>query len=148
MEEIISPWLLWLIAAALLTIIELITNTFAAFCLVGGCLTAMVAALLGFGIETQLACAAIGTVLAFIAFTPLIKRRKAARRDTPPSNMDALVGRVASVTEPTGANGIGRIRIDGDNWQFRTPDFSAVEAGRTVRIAGYDSIVLIVEMTD
>ena len=38
MEEFtfLSNWLLWLIAAAILVIVELLTNTFAAFCLVGG----------------------------------------------------------------------------------------------------------------
>ena len=68
----ISSWLWWLIAAAILVIVELLTNTFAAFCLVGGCALALVAALIGFGIEVQLVAAAIGSVIAFIAFKPLI----------------------------------------------------------------------------
>ena len=82
MEEFtfLSNWLLWLIAAAILVIVELLTNTFAAFCLVGGCALALATSLIGFGIEAQLTAAAIGSVLSFIAFKPLIKRQAEAPR--------------------------------------------------------------------
>ena len=45
MESILSAWLIWLIAAAILVIIELLTTTYAALCLVGGCLAAMICAI-------------------------------------------------------------------------------------------------------
>ena len=107
MEEFtfLSNWLLWLIAAAILVIVELITNTFAAFCLVGGCALALATSLIGFGIEAQLTAAAIGSVLSFIAFKPLIKRQAEARRHRDClSNMDALIGRTTTVTEAIGGN--------------------------------------------
>lgn len=119
MEEFtfLSNWLLWLIAAAILVIVELLTNTFAAFCLVGGCALALATSLIGFGIEAQLTAAAIGSVLSFIAFKPLIKRQAEARRHRDClSNMDALIGRTTTVTEAIGGNTPGRVRIDGDNW--------------------------------
>lgn len=65
MDIIISSWFLWLIIAAILIIIELLTSMIATFCLAAGCLIAMVCALLG-GIETQLIVAIISTVIAFI----------------------------------------------------------------------------------
>lgn len=65
MDIIISSWFLWLIIAAILIIIELLTSMIATFCLAAGCLIAMVCALLG-GIEAQLIVAIIGTVIAFI----------------------------------------------------------------------------------
>ena len=101
MEEFtfLSNWLLWLIAAAILVIVELLTNTFAAFCLVGGCALALATSLIGFGIEAQLTAAAIGSVLSFIAFKPLIRRQAEARRHRDClSNMDALIGRTTTVT--------------------------------------------------
>lgn len=146
MEGILSSWLVWLIIAAVLVIVELLTNTFAAFCLVGGCLIAMTAALFGLGMEAQLAGAAAGTVIAFIAFAPLIKKhREAARHNHEPSNMDALIGRTATTAEAIPGNGIGRARIDGDNWQVRTADGSGIEKGVQIRVTGYDSIILTVE---
>lgn len=65
MDTIISSWLLWLIIAAILIIIELLTSMIATFCLAAGCLIAMVCALLGW-VEAQLIGAIIGTVIAFI----------------------------------------------------------------------------------
>lgn len=65
MDIIISSWFLWLIIAAILIIIELLTSMIATFCLAAGCLIAMVCALLG-GIEVQLIVAIISTVIAFI----------------------------------------------------------------------------------
>lgn len=84
MEEFtfLSNWLLWLIAAAILVIVELLTNTFAAFCLVGGCALALATSLIGFGIEAQLTAAAIGSVLSFIAFKPLTKRQAEAAKQS------------------------------------------------------------------
>lgn len=66
MDIIISSWLLWLIIAAILVIIELLTSMIATFCLATGCLIAMVCALLDWGVEAQLIGAIIGTVIAFI----------------------------------------------------------------------------------
>lgn len=140
----LSPWLVWLILAAVFTIVELLTGTFAFFCLVGGCLLAMLTALLGFEWNAQMIVAAVGTVIAFVAFRPLIRRQR-RQATAEPSNMDALIGRNAVVMSATDAAGIGRLRIDGGNWQFRTPGFDFVEQGTAVRVTGYDSIVLIVE---
>ena len=108
MEEFtfLSNWLLWLIAAAILVIVELLTNTFAAFCLVGGCALALATSLIGFGIEAQLTAAAIGSVLSFIAFKPLIKRQAEARRHRDClSNMDALIAIPPDVCASTATTG-------------------------------------------
>ena len=151
MEEFtfLSNWLLWLIAAAILVIVELLTNTFAAFCLVGGCALALATSLIGFGIEAQLTAAAIGSVLSFIAFKPLIKRQAEARRHRDClSNMDALIGRTTTVTEAIGGNTPGRVRIDGDNWQAVSADASPIDVGTKVRVTGYDSIILTVDLVD
>lgn len=146
MEEFVSNWLFWLILAALMTVIELLTNTFAFFCLVGGCLVALIVEILGFGLEAQLLGAAIGTVIAFIAFFPLMRKHRAEQQArTSPSNMDALIGRTATVVQPIEAGQTGRAKIDGDNWQIRSADNSAINAGEQVRVVGYDSIILTVE---
>lgn len=146
MEQILSPWLIWLIAAAALVIIELLTTTYAALCLVGGCLAAMVAAICGGTVEIQLLFAAIGTIVTFVAGKPLLHRYGLIRRREPaPSNMDALIGRTCAVTERIGgAETPGRIRIDGDSWQAVSDDGTPIEAGTQVRVLRYDSIILTV----
>ena len=147
MDIIISSWLLWLIIAAILIIIELLTSMIATFCLAAGCLVAMVCALLGWGIETQLTGAIIGTVIAFILVQPLIRHRKETikKQDKSASNMDALIGRTAVLTESITEYAPGRTRIDGVNWQIRTNSNAPLTKGSKVRIIGYDSIILIAE---
>ncbi len=146
MDEVLSDWMIWLILAAVLIVIELLTNTFAAFCLVGGCVVALIMALIGLGLEVQIAGAVVGTVIAFIAFLPLIKKQRQAKSHSGyQSNMDALIGRTATVTEPIQESKPGRVKIDGDNWQVITADKSPIATGEQVKVVGYDSIILTVE---
>ncbi|MBQ5697152.1 MAG: NfeD family protein [Muribaculaceae bacterium] len=143
-----ESWILWLIVTAVLILIELFTGMIATFCLAFGCLLAMVMTLFGCGIEWQLGALAVGTVIAFIAFAPLIRRLQSRRGKAAAevSNMDALKGRVAEVVEIIPSDGgCGRVRIDGDRWQARSVDGVAFSVGDKVRVVGYDSIILDVE---
>lgn len=146
MEELLSAWSIWLILAAVFVIIELLTNTFAAFCLVGGCLLAMIAALIGFGFTVQLSMAVVGIVISFIALKPLIvKHIKHRPQEESLSNMDALKGRRARLTEAIGDGKLGRVRVDGDNWQAESIDGEEIAVGEEVEVMGYDSIILKVK---
>ncbi len=150
MEPILSAWLIWLIAAAILVIIELLTTTYAALCLVGGCLAAMVCAICDGGLQMQLLLAAIGTIATFVAGKPLLQHYGLLRHRRPePSNMDALIGRNCTVTERIGGvDDPGRVRIDGDSWQAVSEDGSPIDAGTPVRVVRYDSIILTVRRAD
>lgn len=142
-----ESWILWLIVTAVLILIELFTGMIATFCLAFGCLLAMVLTLFGCGIEWQLGALAVGTVIAFIAFAPLIRRlqsRKGKAVDEV-SNMDALKGRVVDVIEEIPCGGCGRVRVDGDRWQARSVDGCSFSVGDKVRVVSYYSIILDVE---
>lgn len=145
----LESWLVWLILAAVLIIVELLTNVIATLCIAVGCVVAMVVSLFGLGIEPQLIGLAAGTVVAFIVLTPVMRkfyRRESGSRWEMVSNMDALVGRVAVLTEEiSGDKDTGRVRIDGDNWQVRMVDGTNASVGEKVRVVGNESIVLIVE---
>ena len=142
-------WLIWLIVTAVLIIIELFTSLVATFCLAVGCLLAMVVSLFSMGIEGQLVALIVGTVVAFVAFAPAVrrwqKRRDEARGIGGASNMDALKGRVVEVIEIIPEYGVGRVRVDGDRWQARCAENCEIPVGARVRIVGYDSIILEVE---
>ncbi|MBE6311397.1 MAG: NfeD family protein [Bacteroidales bacterium] len=142
-------WLIWLIVTALLIIIELFTLLVATFCLAVGCLFAMVVSLLGMGIEMQLVSLIVGTIVAFVAFAPAVRRWQKKREGIDGteavSNMDALKGRKVEVIERIPEYGLGRVRVDGDRWQARCVDGTEVPVGTRVRIVDYDSIILEVE---
>ena len=67
-----SLWIVYLIAAAVLMIIELLTGFVATFCVAVGCVIAAVLDFMGLGIEAQLIGLAAGVIVAFILFAPLI----------------------------------------------------------------------------
>lgn len=141
-------WIIWLIATAVLLIIELLSNVVATLCMAVGCFIASILALLGFGIVAQVIGLVAGVILAFIFIAPLVNRLHASRhrdREAYNSNMNALIGRIAEVTKPfTGESEPGRARIDGDNWQIRSADGAPLARGMQVKVVGYDSIILLV----
>lgn len=142
-------WIIWLIVAAVLMVVELITGFIAAFCLAVGALLASALGIFGFGIEAQLIAMVIGVVLSFIFLAPMVNRlhgRRKAHREEYNSNMDALIGRESVVEKAVDAGGmLGRMRIDGDSWQIRSADGGAIGRGARVKVTGYDSIILIVK---
>lgn len=139
----ISWWVLWLIVAGVLAIVEILTFMVAGLCLAIGALGAMVAALCGASASVQVAVLAAVAVVAFVAVNPIKRRMKARRHGVPEpaSNMDALVGREVYVSD----SDAGRARVDGDNWQVRATDGMPLMPGQRVRIVGHDSIILLVK---
>ena len=143
-------WVMWLIATAVLVIIELITGMVASFCLAIGCLASMIVSLFSTSVNMQLLALAIGTILSFIFLAPVIRKWQQQKGEKNPktqnSSMDALIGRTVVVTQTIPADGeLGRIRIDGDNWQARSISGAEIEEGRKVRVVSYDSIIIEVE---
>lgn len=67
-------WVMWLIATAVLVIIELITGMVASFCLAIGCLASMIVSLFSTSVNMQLLALAIGTILSFIFLAPVIRK--------------------------------------------------------------------------
>lgn len=142
-------WIIWLIATAVLLIVELLTGLVATLCVAVGCLLAFMVDLMGFGFEVQVGAMAAGVILAFVFLVPFINRikgnRKSKRQDYN-SNMEALIGREGFLSSSIPADGgLGRMRIDGDHWQVRSASGQGVAHGTKVRVTGYDSIILTVK---
>jgi membrane protein implicated in regulation of membrane protease activity len=141
-----SLWIGWLIVAAILLIIELLSGIVATLCLAVGCLVATVAAAVGASLAVQLALMSVGIILAFIFIAPAVRRLR-LQHQSPScnSNMDALIGREAIVTQAyQDESALGRARIDGDNWQVRSADGTPIAEGTHVRVTAYNSIILTV----
>ncbi|HJE39398.1 MAG TPA: NfeD family protein [Candidatus Amulumruptor caecigallinarius] len=145
-----ETWIIWLTVAAALIIIELLTQWIATFCIAIGCIAAMIAYLCGAPMAWQLVWLATGTIGGFVCFIPLFKRRIERKRHASgtaeASNMDAMLGRKAKVIVAIPADGLGRVKLDGDNWQAQCD--TPVEVGVEVTVTGYDSIILQVAPSD
>jgi membrane protein implicated in regulation of membrane protease activity len=140
-------WILWLIAFLLLAVIEVITQWLTTFCFAVGSLVALICALCGVSPLYQLLLLAISALLSFFLFAPYFQRlhQRKGLSSKSESNMDALIGRMAHVTDDIPATSTGRVKVDGDNWQARSYDGNSISKNEEVEILDYDSIILIVK---
>lgn len=137
-------WHLWIIAALILFIVEIISSGFAVICLAIGALCGALASAFSDNPKIQLLWFAVGTFIAFIAVRPILLKYF-HKKENDPTNAEGLVGRTAIVCEPIGADGTGRVKIDGDNWKAVSEDGASIGDGEQVVVTKVDSIVLTVK---
>lgn len=126
-------WLIWLIVAAALTVVEIFTLTAALAMLGAAALVTAGCAGLGLPLPLQfLVFTVVATVC--VLFVRPIALRHVLQPQVERFGVDALVGRAAYVvSEVTGLG--GRVRIDGEEWTARAYDETLVIApGTTVDV--------------
>lgn len=144
-----TPWLLWLISAIVLLIIEVLSGAVVALCLAVGCVLAIIPAVLDSSVVVQFIVASVGAIASFLVLAPVIRKyrlNKATHRDER-CNMDAIIGRIGVVTEPIYPGGRqGRVRVDGDNWlAVADSQYCPLMIGDSVEVVSYDSIIIKVK---
>ncbi len=145
--SLMEIWIVWLVAAAILIIVEILSQMMWALCLAGGSMAAMVCALCGLDLTWQIVALAVAAIVVYVVCLPVFRRwhERTALREAR-TGMDALLGRRGIVTHEIRPGSIGRVRIDGDNWQAVAPGLEApVRAGSEVSVTAYDSIILTVQ---
>lgn len=141
-----DAWHWWVIIALIFVVVEMFTTGFAVMCISFGCLFGAVASALEWAIEWQLLAFAVGTALAFVTVRPLVYKFFYKKSPEVKTNVDALVGRRAIVTERIeGELHPGRVKIDGDDWKAITLDNVAVEVGEAVEVTAINSVILTVK---
>lgn len=139
-------WSFWLILGVGFLIAEVLTVSTTCLYIGTGALLAMCASFLGGGWLVTVITFIVSTVILYLLTyrwrTKLLKMLSKGASHAA-TGMDALIGRTGQVE----ISDMPRIRIDGDNWQIRSssPDIK-FQTGETVRVVGYDSIILIVEI--
>lgn len=142
-----EPWIIWIIAAAALLIIEILSQMVWTLCLSAGSLAGMTAALAGADPLWQAVAMAVTAVATYIVIIPWYRRWHesviARSGHQSRTGMDALLGRRATVTQEIKPGELGRARIDGDSWQVRAPGIhTTITRGEEVIVNSYDSIIL------
>jgi membrane protein implicated in regulation of membrane protease activity len=130
-----DAWVLWLIAAAIFGVGEILTLGFflAPFAL--GALAAAVIAAAGAGTIVSWVVFLVVSVVLLAALRPVAR----SHRRQPPqlrTGTAALVGRPAMVVERIANDeGVGCVRIDGEMWTARAYDEDEIiEAGKRVQV--------------
>ena len=130
-----DPWVVWLIAAVIFGVGEIVTLGFFLAPFAGGALLAALAAAVGAGTIVSLA------VFIVVSFALLAALRPLARSHTRmPAQLRtgtaALVGRTAMVTERIANDaGTGCVKLEGESWTARAYDADEViEPGKRVQV--------------
>lgn len=137
-------WHIWIIAALLLFIVEMLTTGFAVVCLSIGCVGGAVASLLGASIEVQLLSFAVVSFVALAAVRPILKRSFYKGGEKVRTNADAMIGRRGVVCNAIDAVS-GRVIIDGVDWRAVSYDGVTIAEGEQVEVVAIDSVVLTVK---
>ena len=138
---------IWLIIALVLVIVEICTVSFGSICFAIGAGAAALAA--GLGLEEvawQIVIFAGVSLLTFIFLRPFVLKIMERKSKDVKTNVDALIGRKAVVSERIDASQhTGRIAVDGDDWKAVSADGSVIEKGENVEIVKLDSIIVTVK---
>ena len=139
----VGTWIVWLIIAAVLGAVEIVTVTLAFGLVAVGALAAAVAGAAGAPLGAQLGAFAVVSAVGLGVARPLAMRHV----KQPPllrSGTAALVGRSATVTEEVSADG-GRVRIGADVWTARPYDETLViPAGTRVDVLHIEGATALV----
>jgi membrane protein implicated in regulation of membrane protease activity len=130
-----DAWVLWLIAAVVFAVAEVLNLSFFLFPFAIGAALAAVVELAGLGTPIALVVFAVFTALSFGIVRPIARRHLR----TPPqirTGTAALIGRPAVVVERIANDeGVGCVRLDGEMWTARAYDEDRVfEPGTRVQV--------------
>jgi membrane protein implicated in regulation of membrane protease activity len=140
--EALTDFWLWLIAAGLLMIAELVVpGAYLIWLGAAALVTGLAVALVPMGWQAQLVLFAVAALVA-VVIGRLLARSAHAVSDRPFLNRrtDALVGRDFVLHEPI-TDGVGRIKVDDTVWRVTGPD---CPAGTRVVVAGVEGATLTV----
>jgi membrane protein implicated in regulation of membrane protease activity len=136
--------LLWLIAAGLFGVGEMVSLDLVLLMFAGGALGGMTVALLGGPVAFQL-IAFIGVAAVLLGLVrPIAKKHLTDKTPLQLDGTEILIGRTATVTRAIDSAG-GRIKVGADEWTARSQyDGEAFPIGSRVRIMKVDGATAVV----
>jgi len=137
-----DAWVLWLIAAGILLVLEMVTLTFYLLWLCVG--TVVAAAVSWFAPEAYLAQVIAGCLVALVltVFTKPISRKFRAAKGYEDAGIE-LVGREGIVVEPIEQGQYGIVKVGGDTWSATSTQ--TLGRDERVRVLRRSSTIIEVE---
>ena len=132
-------WQIWLIAAGVFIIGEIITVGFLLFWLSIASLIAMIASFFTSNVIIQMTVFVISSGLLIFATKPLVK--KLAKKDSVSTNVYSIIGKTAIVIEDIDwASGTGQIKCEGEVWSAKTDEQIDIPTGSEVEIVSIEGV--------
>jgi membrane protein implicated in regulation of membrane protease activity len=139
-------WQVWLVAALLLFVAEMIAPGFWLLSVAVGSLAAGVVSLVAPGVLAPSLTFAAATVLSVVGLRPLLLRRLHPAGHDIKTNVDALAGRVGVVSERIDPRtGKGRVVVEGEDWRAASLMDAPLEPGTRVMVVRVEGATLYVD---
>jgi membrane protein implicated in regulation of membrane protease activity len=140
-----SVWLMWFIMAAALFVAEFTFSGFVAVFIALGASAAGMGALIGLGLPYQVGIMAVVSVLGITFGRQFLISSFDVDRDVLLTNVDAMAGREAVVTEEIIAGQTGAIHCKGERWTAASLNGNTLNKGETVIIREIRGVTAYVE---
>ena len=136
-------WYIWLSLAVFFLIIESMTVEIISIYFTGGALVSMALSLLGVPLEWQILTFCVVSIILIIFTRPIVARY--LKRNESKTNVDTLIGDVATVTKEILPDERGEVKIKGQYWLAVSANNDIIELGSKVRILAIECAKLIVK---
>ncbi|AKL97477.1 NfeD family protein [Endomicrobium proavitum] len=125
-------WIFWIVLAVVLATLEIITpSVFFFMCLAIGALFAAVATFFDVSNWFEFGIFITVSIVSIYTIRPLFKKLM-SKSETVNSNVDALIGAQAVVTEKISLQKAGFVKVNGEIWLAESD--GEIESGETVKI--------------
>lgn len=137
--------IIWLVVAAIMIVLEIISLGLTSIWFAGGALVAAVVAWLGAHWVIQVVVFAVVSLVLLIFTRPIAQKH--LMKNIEKTNVESLVGTVGYVTTTIdNIKAEGVVKLDGKEWWAKSVDGSTIEAGSLVVVKEISGVKLIVEL--
>lgn len=135
--------LVWLIIAFILAVIEAFSLGLTTIWFAGGAVVAVVAALLGVSVPIQVVIFVVVSILLLVLTRPWAMKHFKTKLES--TNIDAVIGKEAMVTQDISPFSAGEARLNGLTWVALATDKNlTIAAGTAVKVDAVEGVKLIV----
>lgn len=136
-------WIVWLAIAIFFLIIESITVELISIWFTGGSLIALLVSLIVPELGWQIAAFCVSSILLIIFTRPIVARY--LKRNESKTNVDSLIGGIATVTKDILPDDRGEVKVNGQYWLAISSENVLIESGNKVSILAIEGAKLIVK---
>lgn len=134
---------IWLILTVAFLIAEAATVTMTSLWFAGGCLAALVVALLGGSWGLQIATALVVSAILLACLRPMV--RKHLNPKLTKTNVDAVIGsRGYVISDIDNMNATGKVKLGAMEWTARSTDGYPIQAGTLVQVDKIEGVKVFV----
>ena len=138
-----TTWWLWILAALVCGIVEVMSVSFVFLMFAIGALAAGIASAFGANLTIQVIVFVVVSIALLALVRPFLKGRIDKTTNYVPSNTDGLIGKTAYVTEAVGERH-GRIQFTGGEWSARSSE-GLIPVGTEVTVVAIDGATAVVQ---